>query len=233
MDPSETTVKEFLFRMGFSNVVYEPDGNLPPDFLISGEIAVEVRRLNQNHYDGSKMRGLETVAIPLWQKMKRLIESIAGTDGNSWFVFFEFRRPEPPWKSIKPEICKSLLEFKNSTDKRNGIIYSTQNFQVDVIEASRPHETFFLLGGMIDNQSGGCVVPELISNIQYCVSEKLSKIGPYRNKYKTWWLVLTNYTGFSLDEDDREQLQQHLQLPVGWDRILLINPSDLREWVEF
>jgi hypothetical protein len=49
---------------GFNNVVFHPDGrNSPPDFLISGGIAVEVRRLNQNKESAGGARGLEVSAI--------------------------------------------------------------------------------------------------------------------------------------------------------------------------
>ena len=218
--------------MGFSSVVYEPDGNIPPDFVINGEIAVEVRRLNQNFSDGSRMQGLEEVSIPLWQKMTKLVESIAETDGNSWFVWFRFSRPAPFWKSLEPQLRDALLEFKASARKYRRVIYSDQNFQVEVAEASKPLETFFRIGGMTDQQAGGWVVAELILNIQHCASEKLGKIEPYRDKYKTWWLALTNHTGFKLDQYDQQQLQQHLTRPNGWDKVLLVTPDEPGKWIE-
>jgi hypothetical protein len=96
MDHSEAAIQKLLANMGFMNVTYEPDGNIPPDFAINGEIAVEVRRLNQNFDDGSGMRGLEEISTPLWQKVTCLVESIGATEGNSWFVLFRFSRPVPP-----------------------------------------------------------------------------------------------------------------------------------------
>ncbi len=88
------------------------------------------------------------------------------------------------------------------------------------------------MGGMSDRQAGGWVVAELISNIQHCASEKLAKIEAYRTKYKTWWLALTNYTGFGLNAYDRQQLVQHLPRLDGWDKVLLVNPNDPTAWVE-
>ena len=44
----ETAVDRFLRHSGFTDLVFEPDGNIPPDFVVEGRIAVEVRRLNQN-----------------------------------------------------------------------------------------------------------------------------------------------------------------------------------------
>ncbi len=219
--------------MGFRNVSYEPDGNIPPDFVIDGEIAVEVRRLNQNFDDGSGPRGLEEVTAPLWQKIERLVKSIAETDGNSWFVFFSFSRPVPRWKELEPELRSALLEFRFNARRRTGTIFSSPNFQMRVGEASSPLETFFRMGGMSDRQAGGWVVAELISNIQYCAAEKLRKIEPHRSKYKTWWLALTNYTGFGLGDHECQQLRQHLPRPSGWDKVLIVSPVDPSTWIEF
>jgi len=233
MDRSEAVVKELLARMGFQNISYEPDGNIPPDFVVDGEIAVEVRRLNQNFDDGSGPRGLEEVTVPLWQKVERLVESVAETDGNSWFIFFSFSRPVPRWRDLEPELRSALTEFRTGEQRRAGIIYTSPDFQMRVGEASNPLETFFRMGGMSDRQSGGWVVAELIANIQHCAAEKLRKIEPHRSKYKTWWLALTNHTGFGLGEHERQQLRQHLPRPIGWDKVLLVNPSDSSAWIDF
>ncbi len=48
MDTSERIVWEYLLHRGFRDVVYEPEGKVPPDFLVDNRVAVEVRRLNQN-----------------------------------------------------------------------------------------------------------------------------------------------------------------------------------------
>ena len=232
MDGSEVATRELLAHMGFTDVVYEPDGNIPPDFVVNGTIAVEVRRLNQNFDDGSDIRGLEEVTYPLWQKMTRLVESIAETNGNSWFVFFRFSRPVPPWGAIEPQLRGALLEFTAWADKRRVVVLSLPNFEVEVAEASNPLETFFRMGGMSDRQAGGWVVSEFITNIEHCASEKLRKTLPYRDKYKTWWLALTNFTGMRLDERDQDQLRQHLPRQNGWDKILLINPHTPVQWIE-
>lgn len=95
MDASEALVARYLRSLGFLDVVYEPDGNVPPDFLVEGRIAVEVRRLNQNvlREDG-RPEGLEEVFIPFWQKMKTYLPTVASSiDGESWYVSVDIRRP--------------------------------------------------------------------------------------------------------------------------------------------
>src|SRR5690349_5917728 len=68
MDTSEELVKAYLRHLGFSHIEYEPDGNVPPDFLAEKRVAVEVRRLNQNEITGSGFRALEEPTIPLSMK---------------------------------------------------------------------------------------------------------------------------------------------------------------------
>jgi hypothetical protein len=59
MDQSEKVAYQYLSSCGFRDIVYEPDGNIPPDFLVNDSVAVEVRRLNQNEQTPAGPRGLE------------------------------------------------------------------------------------------------------------------------------------------------------------------------------
>jgi hypothetical protein len=65
MDCTEKRVAEFLSHRGYHDIVFEPDGNVAPDFLVNKCIAIEVRRLNQNYDRGTRIRGLEEDRIPL------------------------------------------------------------------------------------------------------------------------------------------------------------------------
>jgi hypothetical protein len=98
MEVSEELVNKHLVHLGFKSVEYEPDGNIPPDFLVEGRIGIEVRRLNQNELTGSGFRGLEEVTIPLQMKMIKLLASLGPAEsGVSWFVCYSLKRPLPPW----------------------------------------------------------------------------------------------------------------------------------------
>ncbi len=100
MDSAEEIVNRMLSNMGFGSIAFEPDGNIPPDFVIDGRIAVEVRRLTQIHDDGSGPRGLSEVSISLTQKVEKLLNSIEESGQGAWWVSFGFRRPVPPWKQV-------------------------------------------------------------------------------------------------------------------------------------
>ena len=233
MDSSEAIVDQMLKSMGFTSVAYEPDGNVPPDFLADSRVAVEVRRLNQNFDAGSGKRGLEEEAIPLWQKVENLAHSLGSATEESWFIFFHFSRPIKPWRQLKLELEVALKNFKSQSVRKNGVVYRESDFELEVTRASKPLEHFFQMGGNSDEQSGGLVVSEMLENIYHCAQEKLDKIGRYQSKYPEWWLVLTDHIGFGLDAYDEGQLLELVKRPAGWDRIIVVSPHHPNRWFAF
>lgn len=233
MDSSEKLAEEALKAMGFTDIVFEPDGNVPPDFLANARVAIEVRRLNQNVDAGNGKRGLEETSIPLWRKVQELAHSLGGPTDESWFVFIRFARPLRPWKKIRGPIRDALEDFKSQAVRQGGVLYSETNFQLEVIRASKPLEHFFRMGGNSDEQSGGFVVAEMLENIDHCAEEKLKKIEEYRSRYPEWWLVLIDHIGLGIDEHDKKQLLSHAKRPAGWDKIVIVNPHNPDKWFEF
>lgn len=64
MNKEEEIAKGYLETIS-NNVVFEPDGKIPPDFALDRTIAAEVRRLNQNIFKGDKSKGIEQDRIKL------------------------------------------------------------------------------------------------------------------------------------------------------------------------
>lgn len=234
MDATETHVSDHLRSRGFTNVVYEPDGNVPPDFLINGKIAVEVRRLNQNHCVGSEAKGLEEVAIPLWRHIQQLLGNLgAPVRGESWFVYFRFSRPVEPWKTLKPQLCKDFQNFIASTNHSQCLITQAQGIEIEVIcKTLQPHATMFVIAGCTDQESGGWLLSEMENNIRYCASEKSRKIEKVKSKYPEWWLALVDHIGYGLDNFDQKMFRDQVSVSHNWDKILIINPKDFRCWFE-
>ena len=188
MDRSEETVRDLLESMGFSNIVYEPDGNVPPDFLVDGRIAIEVRRLNQNYDSGQGVQGLEQVEIPLWHRIEKLVKAMQNDQpiSESWFVFIDFSRPLHSWKELKPKIKAALVKFQKQHRRSNCELFSQGNLRIELVKASKPLETYFCMGGISDEQSGGLIVAEMLTNLELCMSEKNVKTAGYRDKYPEW-----------------------------------------------
>lgn len=233
-DAAEEIVHRLLSGMGFVSIAPEPDGNVTPDFVIDGKIAVEVRRLTQIHDDGSKPRGLSEVAIPLTQQVENLLNSIEGNGQGSWWVSFGYKRPVPPWKQLRPQLRQALESFILSPDKCSRRVYETPNVDVDVDQASIPLERFFMLGGIQDYEAGGWVVAEFLKSINHCIDEKTRKVAASANKhkYEEWWLALVNYTGMALDDRDRGVLLENLQPHHEWDKVLIVTASDPPRYFE-
>lgn len=225
MDKSEQIAESHLKSRGFQSIVYEPDGNIPPDFLVDGQIAVEVRRLNQNEDTAEGPRGLEEVAIPLQGAVKRLLKELGPSrGGESWYVMYDFRRPlAADWR---PALRGSLMAFRDGPERQTGRRAVAPRLKVNLIRAGRSYQDFFVLGGYADGDSGGFVLSELNRNIRICVLDKTNKVARVRANYPEWWLLLVDHIGFGLDATGRVELRQLLQLEHSWDKILIVSPID-------
>ncbi|WP_048441060.1 hypothetical protein [Caenimonas sp. SL110] len=228
MDASEKIAHDYFVHRGFKSIVYEPDGNIPPDLLLDSSTAVEVRRLNQNYFDAAGAQGLEQVAIPLWRKVKALFTSMGPPiSGESWFVHFRYGRPVEPWKSLEPKLRAGLTSFMASPTKGRTVVATGQGFELEVFcRTSNPHASMFVMAGCSDEESGGWVLAEMETNIRYCASEKARKIAKVRPNYSTWWLALVDHIGYALDDFDQEMFREQVSIQHSWDKIILIDPRD-------
>lgn len=226
MDECERIAREHLVRRGFKTVVYEPDGNVPPDFLVDGRVAVEVRRLNQHENLGNLNRSLEEVEIPLMQHAESLLKSMGppGSTG-SWFVWFRFRRPVMKWKSLEPILRRELDTIRRGGAPIPSTVRVAKDFYIRLVPASQVHPTFFLLGGCTDQDSGGWIVPELARNLKICIDEKTRKIAHIRKRYPEWWLVLVDYIAFG-SQSDIDKLHDDFGIGHRWDKVILVDPTN-------
>jgi hypothetical protein len=226
MDKTEEVANNYLAHRGFKHIVFEPDGNVPPDFVVDARIAVEVRRLNQNEITESGFQSLEEVAIPLQMRIRKLLVSLGPPIlGASWFVHYSINRPLLPWNHLASKLQACLEEFRDGPRDETLISINVDDcFEVTLLRAGDPHSTFFIAGGYRDDNSGGWVLEETQKNLRLCIEEKARKIAPFRHKYREWWLVLVDQIGYGVCDSDRELFREHLRLEHDWDKIVLVNP---------
>lgn len=199
MDRSEALAKQYLETLDLGPIVYEPDGNVPPDFALKGGIAVEVRRLNQNHGALDRYEGLEQVEAVLYRFAQRLLPLFGSApDGKGWWVFFRFFRPLD-LKKVKLELPNILKNFCAAPVPEGVNIEITQGFRIDIRPAGIHVENLLMLGGYSDHDAGGFVAAEIIRNLNICIAEKVKKIIPHHNRYRQWWLVLPDHIGPDLN----------------------------------
>jgi len=229
MKPEEKLAKQYLNSIGYQDVEYEPIKNSTPDFLLNGNIAVEVRRLNQNHViEPGKKQGLEEVFLPIWQGMENLLPKIGPfPPQESWFVRFKFSRPQQPqelrWKTLAPKIRRSLEEFLQEPERLPRKIQVTPTLQIALTRAGQLYPSTFRLGKAIDLDADGYALSELDRNLALVVTEKEEKI---HQTYKIWWLVLVDYISHGLSDEEKEQFRTFPPLNHRWDKIILIDPIE-------
>jgi len=236
MDDSERLADQYLRSLNLGAVVYEPDGNVPPDFSVAARIGVEVRRLNQNFefVDGSR-EGLEQLSIPLWQRFKRFLPTIGPSQlGECWYVGLDFRRPLVEWRVLRPLIESRLRTFMLQPERAPITIDICSNLALDLFRAGKDHGSFFVLGASSDDDAGGWVMGEVERNLRLCIAEKERKIRPYRTKYSAWWLVLADHIDYGMDPADRITFRREVmpRLQHSFDKIILIDPRDHRRAFE-
>lgn len=218
----------YLNGLGLGAVVHEPDGNVPPDFVVGDRIAVEVRRLNQHYMEGDVQRSLEQGSIPFQQGFVKLLEVTrpVGRSG-SWFVMFSFSRPLVPWRHLRQMVRAALLRFAAEPTDEAWRIPVAKNFKLTFLRSSKDFGQPFVLGGYTDMDAGGWVASEVIRNLSAYVAEKTVKVLPFRSKYPEWWLLLVDHIALARDDAD---VREHYSRPVEWDRIVLISPSGDRAY---
>lgn len=199
-------------------------GQTPPDFLIGGSIAIEVRRLNQNHVSAGGIKGLEEASRKFIDSIRKIALSLGPpTRGKSWYVSADFRRPIGDSKSLRRQIRTKLQDFIAAVHHEK-ITYNISNtVSIEITPSGILRETFFVIGGLNDRDTGGWLIPEMTKNIGLCIDEKSRKIARFQHKYPHWWLILVDYISPSLDEDDRNQIRDHLTPIAKWDKIIILN----------
>lgn len=224
MDRSEELAKVYLESLGIGPVVYEPDGRIPPDFIL-GDIAIEVRRLNQNYESKDGYKGLESVEVSVLRYVEKLLPTYGPPkDGQGWWVSLTFWRPLDG-KAIKRELPKALAAFHAAPNPAGLDVKLARNFELEIRPAGIPVANHFMLGASSDFDQGGFVASEIIRNLTICVAEKAAKIAPYLDRYREWWLVLPDYIGPDLNADERSTIGEHVNT-LTFSRVVLIHPRD-------
>ena len=221
-DQCELWAREYLIHLGFSahDIVFQPDGQIPPDWLVEHRVAVEVRRLNQHIESVAHQEAIETLAEPLERRMRDLLRSLGPPrDGVSWYVDYRFRRPQltKNWERI---VRTRLLDIQTSPpDSETTAVLIDEHFGLTLTRAVGDHADCFVEAAVWDEDGdGGWVVPVLANNLEIVVAEKMAKTAPYRARYSEWWLILIDHIfgggGYN-----------NVSVPHDFERVIVIHPG--------
>jgi len=224
----ERIAEKYLKSLDIGDVAYEPDGKIPPDFLVDGRIAVEVRRLNQHYEADGKLRGLEQDSISLVQRFKNLLSEFGAPQPvATWFVMASFRRPLPEWRVLRTAIRNALSSFLVAPTDSAWRIPIAESFDLTIIRSTTTYDACFLLGGYTDMDAGGWIVSEITRNASAFMAAKSNKVAPYLRKYPVWWLVFIDYIALGGEGED---VRQYISRSKPWDRVVFLSPGGDRSY---
>ena len=226
MDPTEQIACSLLVSLGYQDIVYEPDGNIPPDFAVNRTIAVEVRRLNQNERGSDSPKGLEEVERPLLGKLKKFLESFGLAEATGWWVLIRFKRPVPRWERIEHDLRHFFLSLEDSSHIKKITKRIGNNFEIELLPKTPPIDYVFELGAIDDLDEGGFVINEVEHNLRLCIDEKTKKVARFRRRYSEWWLILVDHLAYGMSEDSRRMFRESVSIQHNWDRITVVSPLD-------
>lgn len=222
MNKEERKVRNYLISSGHSNPIYEPDGNIPPDFALNSSIAVEVRRLNQNLLEKDKIRGLEQDQIRLNKAVEVVLKEFDTDESSkSYWISLEYKRPIGNLKRISKLTRQAIQSFLDDNPVTPHQISLTKTVSIRIIQAGRFDTERFRVGLESDEDAGGWVIPLYVENIRYCIQEKEAKVRPYFDRYPEWWLILVDAL-FGAEARDSAAVIQGVGKSQVFNRIIVL-----------
>lgn len=206
---------------------FEPLGfKKPPDFGFARQLGVEVRRLNQNHFEGGNASGLEEASIPLDRTFKKVLESYDSSfDGLTFWVSIIFKRPLPSSKVLSRDMRNALDEYLKESQgtPRRLKVNDEVDFDIRPSQKVVPSRVF-RRAITSDADSGGFVVQMYIDNIRHCIGEKKSKIAPVKHEFKEWWLILVDtMMAWDLEVEEVDEIRSGIRDCGGFTQIIILD----------
>jgi hypothetical protein len=225
MKSEEKIANEYLRSEGYNSVIYEPDGKVPPDFLIDGNIAVEVRRLNENYFSGDKLIGHYEEYVRLWDILNHFLLSYTNESlESSYWLSFGYERPIPSSSQLKKNLKIQLDRFIQKPDPTIKI-QVTPSFFIWLYLKESEEKNEIIVASAHNGNGGGSVTQIYISNINYCFKEKSIKIEKFKNNYPQWWLVLVDTMFYRMISNSKDKLKDNIVLPNEWEKLIILDPE--------
>jgi hypothetical protein len=219
----EKIVLDYLKSEGFTSIKYEPNGNSPPDFSIEDNTAIEVRRLNENYFAGNKVIGHQEEYHRLWEILSQFIKEYKNPNlPSSYWLGFGYERPIPPSNELKKELKRKLDNFFDNP-VQYAEIEITPTFHIRMHQAQNKEEKELILASSHDDNGGGGVIQIYLSNINYCIEEKTTKIQDFKKNYLEWWIILVDRIIYGIRPEELEKYKDQITLPNDWNKLMILD----------
>ena len=210
----------------------------PPDYVIEGDIAVEVTRLTEG--DERSLHSLEGVVTDV------LIGLEPTGNGLSLCVFwvYEALRVFPKKKQMRQQIRDALIPYTKAYRMPAGIedlrMPCGLSLRLVHIQPTVGPPTFKF--GGYSGMSGTDVRGKLLKDLKRAVKKKSLAVSSRGNQYETWWLVLvdrvfdSDHFTFDGGNEGKRLLRDMKSMATrladadgdswSWSRIVILAPSD-------
>lgn len=224
VNKDEVRAKKYLQTLEYKEVVYEPLGNVTPDFLLDNKIAVEVRRLNRNYINSEQSLSVENFEIPLVKNIKKIInifESQAFT--SSAYVSVTISKPLNI--DSKTKVIKKIKKILKSHTRQVSVSksYQISDYLKLTFTPTGKKQTQYIFSACNENSSW--IIDELQKNLQLVINEKNKKIENNFKLYSEWWLVLVDSIIYGLDSEDFEKLQKIKLQKYRFSKVIILSPK--------
>lgn len=210
----------------------------PPDFVVDGKYAVEVRRMNHIIEINGQKRGEEELRVPLEKAIRKVLGEFGPPEGGKgWYVnctFDYLKFPLPKTRVVQQQVREALQSLLGGTSEL-ARFPSIQEFIrlecgvcLDFFLGS-PKSSMFVLND-VSSGKGVRVDSETRKNLQHCINEKCTKIAGQRSRYSEWWLLLIDrflYISLQLSSDD-ELKKGGIPFQKTFSRIVVISPVGVK-----
>ena len=216
----------------------------PPDFIVEGCYAVEVRRLNWMTDIAGESKGIEDFEKPLERLVKKVLAHSCKSAG-AFTVFvdctYPLDRALPRQRVVESQVGDAVMTLQ-------------ENIQGDLSAGRSPRHSAIRLecgielrfspwrlgvpGGyeLVDvdvaTASRGWVVADATDNIARSIQDKTRKVVKRDrvNDFRAWWLVLVDHIhAVPLREADLNKVRGALPPRDLWSRIIVVSPEN-PEW---
>ena len=216
----ELCAQDWLQHQGYRNI-QRPCSD-PPDFVVDGDCAVEVTRLNQRVIVGNDGQsiGKEEAREPLAGLIEKIVGQLGppGNDGCSWVIDceYDFSEPLPRPKVVTRQISKALAPLLRPYDEMVISSMHSKYLDYDKHAGETSHLWFphlcldcgiclelaeishepakFILQNVSDGQ-GIRLSTELKASIRNRILDKSTNVRKQGKvgKYRSWWLILVDH----------------------------------------
>lgn len=236
----ERRAEEWLKSQGYTNIRdLSASRQDPPDFVLDGQIGVEVRRLNWMTDANGKNQGAESLEKPLERTIGKVLED-AGEPPGGYSVDVScdlLATSLPDTEVTRQQVGQDVDKYVKILDKAlqsGGAPVSCQkrldcglDIHFQPLLTSDTGE-FTLVHVEAATHLRGWPIPDATDNINRCIEEKTEKIKDKIHLNPEWWLVLVDCDGNTSGnrEDEWEKIRDGLVDTQPWAKIVVLGVTE-------